>query len=82
MDKLAELWTDAQGGDGASSQYSTMYDGVNDLWCKSVHSNIDHVLCSWNGKHNYFGGINEKYVGRHHPHQPTRVPSYATLAEL
>jgi len=56
MDKLAELWTDAQGGDGVSSQYSTMYDGVNDLWCKAVHSNIDHVLCSWNGKHNYFGG--------------------------
>ena len=62
MDKIAEDWTDAQGGDGMSSEYHTAYDGVHDLWCKSAHSNIDHVLCSWNGKHNYYGGTNEKYI--------------------
>lgn len=62
MDKLADLWSSAQECDGLSSQYETMYDGVDDLWCKTTCSNIDHVLCSWDGNHNYFSGPKMHYI--------------------
>jgi polyhydroxybutyrate depolymerase len=62
MDKLAELWSQAQQCDGITTFYPTSFDGVDDLWCKSACSNIDHVLCSWSGMHNYFTGVAEKYI--------------------
>eukprot|EP00622_Pseudochattonella_farcimen_P000753 FR735306.1.p1 GENE.FR735306.1~~FR735306.1.p1 ORF type:complete len:185 (+),score=27.83 FR735306.1:55-555(+) len=62
MDHLAEQWSDAQQCDGVESVYTTMYDGVDKLWCKTKCGNVDHVLCSWNGYHNYFGGQKEHYI--------------------
>jgi len=62
MDELASLWADAQECDGVSGPHATMLDGYEGLWCKTVCSNIDHVLCSWDGAHNYFSGIDEEYI--------------------
>jgi len=61
MDGLAEAWGDAQECDGVEAPYPTSFDGVADLWCKTKCSNIDHVLCSWNGGHNYYTGPGMNY---------------------
>ena len=58
----AAAWADAQGCDGVEVAFETSFDGVDDLWCKSACSNIDHVLCSWTGGHNYFTGPGMNYI--------------------
>jgi len=62
MDALAANWADAQECDGASAPYTTSFDGVDELWCKTACGNIDHVLCAWNGNHNYFTGPKMNYI--------------------
>ena len=62
MAGLAAGWRDAQACDGVEAHYATSLDGVDGLWCKTACSNVDHVLCSWSGAHNYFTGPGAKYV--------------------
>lgn len=62
MDQLAEEWSAGQQCDGVESVYPTMWDGYDDLWCKTKCGNVDHVLCSWSGNHNYYSGPGMQYI--------------------
>lgn len=62
MDQLADEWSKGQQCDGLESVYETMYDGHDKLWCKTKCANVDHVLCSWNGAHNYYSAPRMDYI--------------------
>jgi polyhydroxybutyrate depolymerase len=61
-DTIFNEWSSVNQCDNQTSTWSSQYDGTDNLRCTSKCTGNTMVVCSHNGRHQYFGGNGQQYI--------------------